>query len=106
MALPLLSSSAAAALLGAAFFGGTFIGIATLAISAAAVITPLHFGRTVGTLTVVYGIGQIVGPAAAGAISSRVGTTGPAVLAAAAAVAIGGGILAWPSRAGRRGSLG
>jgi MFS family permease len=97
MALPLLSSSAAAALLGAAFFGGTFIGIATLAISAAAVITPLHFGRTVGTLTVVYGIGQIVGPAAAGAISTRVGNPGPAVLAAAVAVALGGALLAWPS---------
>jgi len=102
MALPLLSDSAAAALLGAVFFGGTFIGIATLTMSAAAVITPVRFGRTVGTLTVVYGIGQVIGPAAAGAISNRVGSPGPAVLGAAAAVAIGGALLAWPSRSSAR----
>jgi MFS family permease len=94
MALPLVSPSAAAALLGAMFFGGTFIGIATLTMSAAAVIAPERFGRTVGTLTVVYGIGQMVGPALAGAISNRVGSTGPAVMGAAVAVALGGLLLA------------
>ncbi len=98
MALPSLSASAAAALTGALFFGGTFLGIATLTMSAAREIEPGRLARNVGTLTAIYGVGQIAGPALAGAISHRLGSTRPAVLAAAGAVALGGVILAWPSR--------
>lgn len=94
MALPALSSSAFAAVVGALFFGGTFMGIATLTMSAARVIAPHDLARTVGSLTVIYGLGQIAGPALAGAISNRTGGPGPAVLAAAAAVAVGGALLA------------
>jgi predicted MFS family arabinose efflux permease len=94
MALPSLSSSAAAALAGAALFGGTFIGITALAMSAARVLAPATPGRLVGTLTAIYGVGQILGPLAAGAISQRLGDPRPAVLGAAAAVALGGLLLA------------
>jgi MFS family permease len=93
MALPSLSSSAAAAVTGAALFGGTFIGIVALAMSAGRALAPATPGRVVGTLTAIYGVGQVIGPLAAGALSQRLGDPRPAVLAAAAAVAAGGLLL-------------
>jgi MFS family permease len=93
MALPVLSRSAAAAMVGAALFGGTFMGIATLAMAAGRTLAPASPGRIVGTLTAVYAVGQILGPLLAGALSQRLGTPGPAVLAAAGAVALGGALL-------------
>lgn len=102
MALPSLSPSAAAALGGAALFGSTFIGIVALAMSAGRALAPATPGRVVGTLTAGYGVGQIVGPIAAGALSQRLGDPRPAVLLAAAAVAAGGLLLA-PARAAAAG---
>lgn len=98
MALPALSSSGAAAALGAILFGGTFMGIVTLAMSAARLLAPGALGRAVGTLTALYGAGQILGPLLAGAAARRLGDPRPAVLAAALAVAAGGLVLAWPGR--------
>jgi MFS family permease len=98
MALPSLSSSAAAALAGAALFGGTFVGIVALAMSAGRALAPATPGRVVGTLTAGYGVGQIIGPLAAGALSQRLGDPRPAVLLAAAAVAAGGLLLVPRSR--------
>jgi MFS family permease len=101
MALPALSRSAPAALLGAALFGGTFMGIATLAMAAGRSLAPASPGRIVGTLTAVYAVGQILGPVLAGALSQRLGDPGPAVLAAAGAVALGAALLALsPGRLG------
>jgi len=99
MALPSLSGSALAAVLGAMLFGSTFIGIVALTMSAARVSRPGALGRAVGTLTALYGVGQILGPIAAGALSRRLGDPRPAVLLASLAVAGGGALLAWPSRA-------
>jgi MFS family permease len=103
MALPVLSRSAAAAMVGAALFGGTFMGIATLAMAAGRTLAPASPGRIVGTLTAVYAVGQILGPLLAGAVSERLGTPGPAVLGSAGAVALGGVLLslspAWLARA-------
>ena len=93
MALPSVSSSAAAALGGAALFGGTLIGIVALAMSAGRALAPATPGRVVGTLTAGYGVGQIIGPIAAGALSHRLGDPRPAVLLAAGAVALGGLLL-------------
>ncbi|MFT3915308.1 MAG: YbfB/YjiJ family MFS transporter [Anaeromyxobacteraceae bacterium] len=94
MALPAVSSSGAAAAVGAALFGSTFIGIVTLAMSAARRLAPEAPGRMVGTLTAAYGVGQMLGPALAGALSHRLGDARPAVLAAAGAVGAGGALLA------------
>jgi MFS family permease len=99
MALSSLSSSAAAALAGAALFGGTFMGITTLSMAEGRRLAPAAPGRIVGTLTAVYGVGQILGPILAGSISKRMGDPRPAVLLAAACVALGGALLA--ARAGR-----
>lgn len=96
MALPSLSSAAWAALAGAALFGGTFIGITTLTVAAAREIRPGALGRAVGTLTAIYGVGQILGPLLAGALAQRLGDPRPAVLAAAVAVAAGAAVLLAP----------
>jgi MFS family permease len=102
MALPALRHTAAAALRGAALFGSTFMGIATLAMAAGRTLAPASPGRIVGTLTAVYAVGQILGPILAGALSQRLGDPGPAVLAAAGAVALGGALLSLsPARLGR-----
>jgi MFS family permease len=97
MALSASSNSPLAVLLGGAMFGGTFMGIVALAMEAGRDLAPGAPGRIVGTLTAVYGVGQIVGPLAAGAISERLGDPRPAVLMAAAAVALGGALLGLPS---------
>lgn len=96
MALPSLSRSPAAALAGAALFGGTFMGITTLALNAGRALAPAAPGRVIATLTAVYGVGQILGPLLAGALSQRLGDPRPGVLAAAGAVALGGVLLARP----------
>jgi MFS family permease len=94
MALSGTARSAAAALAGAALFGGTFMGITTLSMAAARALAPAAPGRILGTLTALYGVGQILGPTIAGAISKRAGDPRPAVLLAAGCVAIGGAVLA------------
>ena len=98
MALPALSSSALAALLGAIGFGGTFMGIVTVLLDLARRIDPSSASRTIGTLTVIYGVGQALGPALAGWLTQATGSPVPAVLGASAAVALGAALLA----AGRR----
>ncbi|MBI5068004.1 MAG: YbfB/YjiJ family MFS transporter [Deltaproteobacteria bacterium] len=97
MALPSVSNAAASAVVGAALFGSTFLGIVVLTMSAARLLVPRALGRAVGTLTALYGVGQIIGPIAAGALSQRLGDPRPAVLLASLAVAAGAALLAWPS---------
>jgi len=99
MALPAVSRSPAAALVGAGLFGATFVGIVTLAMLAGRALAPRSPGRIVGTLTALYGVGQVLGPLLAGAIAERLGDPRPAVLAAAVAVAMGGLLVAGGSPA-------
>jgi MFS family permease len=90
VALPALLDDTAGALTAAALFGGTFIGIATLALATGA---ELRFPRSVALLTAGYSVGQIVGPLAAAPLLHN--GYRPALLLAAAvlvlaAVAAGG----------------
>jgi MFS family permease len=57
--LPALARGAGPALLSAAAFGGTFLGVALLAL---ALGTHLQYPRAVAVLTTGYGAGQILGP--------------------------------------------
>jgi MFS family permease len=59
VALPAIAGGAAAALISAALFGATFLGIATMALAAGA---HLRFPRAVALLTAGYSVGQILGP--------------------------------------------
>jgi predicted MFS family arabinose efflux permease len=58
--------------LGAVLFGGTFMGIVTLSMNAGRNLAP-HNGRVVGQLTAAYGLGQMIGPMAAGAMATWTG---------------------------------
>jgi MFS family permease len=62
IALPAIAGGAAAALLSAVLFGGTFLGVTNLALATG---TYLRFPRAVALLTVGYSVGQILGPLAA-----------------------------------------
>jgi MFS family permease len=59
IALPAVLGGVAAAVISAALFGATFLGIATIALAAGA---HLQFPRSVALLTVGYSVGQILGP--------------------------------------------
>lgn len=59
IALPALIGGIAPALIGAASFGGTFIGVSTMALAAG---RELAFPGAVAVLTAGYSVGQIVGP--------------------------------------------
>jgi MFS family permease len=59
IALPSLSGGVAAALISAALFGGTFIGVSTLALATGA---HLRVPRAVALLTAGYSVGQVLGP--------------------------------------------
>ena len=96
MALPALSASGAAAVLGALFFGGTFIGIVTVTMELARRLMPEAAVRAIGSLTAVYSVGQAAGPYLAGRLASAVGSPAPSVLAASGAVALGALLLALP----------
>lgn len=101
MALPAVSSSRVAIAVGALLFGGTFMGIATVTLAAGRVLAPGRGERAIGMLTVVYGVGQVLGPVLAGLMSERLGDPRPAALAASTAVALGAVVLA--CRPARRG---
>jgi MFS family permease len=59
IALPALVGGVAPALIGAVLFGGTFIGVSTIAMAAG---RALAFPRAVAVLTSGYSVGQILGP--------------------------------------------
>jgi hypothetical protein len=61
IALPAVAGGVAAALISAALFGATFLGIVTMALAAGA---HLRFPRAVALLTAGYSVGQILGPLA------------------------------------------
>lgn len=61
IALPALAGGSAAALVGALLFGGTFIGVSTMALAAA---RSLQIPGAVALLTAGYSAGQILGPVA------------------------------------------
>lgn len=57
----------------AATLGGTFLGISAVSLSLGRRLSPLKSQATIGLLTTVFGVGQIVGPLAASGLLSRSG---------------------------------
>ncbi len=92
--LPLLSADHFAVLGAALLFGGTFMGITTLAVSFGGQIAPANRGRVVGYVTAAFGLGQIIGPVVAGAMAERSGNFEGALIAAAVTVTVGAALLA------------
>ena len=93
VALP-LAGGAPAAFASAVLFGGTFAGITALTLTLAGFLSPGRAAGLVGLLTAVFGIGQVIGPLAAGAIASSGRGFGPALVAAAVALFIAAGLVA------------
>ena len=84
LAAPVFSSSAIAVLFCAVTLGGTFIAIALFANGLGRDIFPHQTNSAVSRLTVLYSVGQIVGPIVATQLALRFDSYDPALLAAAA----------------------
>lgn len=96
-----MTGAPAAAVVSAALYGGTFIGIVTLAFTLGRQLSGGASARVIGALTAAYGLGQIIGPLPAGMIVTRTGSFDSALLGAAAAVLAGAVLLmagAWAAR--------
>lgn len=79
-------------------FGGTFMGITALILPLGASIAPMRPDRIMALLTASFSVGQIIGPVMAGQLSAGGQGFAPALVAAAALVALGALLL----EAGRR----
>lgn len=86
VALPVLAPSAAGYLLSAILVGGTFVGTVTIAMPAAQRAAVKAGTNMMAIMTVVYGVGQIIGPVLAGSLYAQSHSFTSALLAAAGAL--------------------
>ncbi|MCG5242747.1 YbfB/YjiJ family MFS transporter [Azospirillum doebereinerae] len=89
-----MTGSPTAAVVSALLFGATFVGIVAQSFALGRALSGGASARVVGTLTAVYGLGQIIGPLPAGMVVARTGSFDSALIGAAAAVVTGGVLLA------------
>ncbi len=89
--LPTLLYNSYGALAGSLLFGGTFMGITTLAVSAGRRMASRESSKVIGLLTFVYGVGQMAGPSLAGFFITGTGNYTSSLLFAA--VVLGCGML-------------
>ena len=88
--LPVVSSAWWVAAGSTVLFGGTFTGISALTLTYARRLTGTPgSGRTIGFLTAVYGVGQVLGPLVAARLTIGADRFGPALVAASVAVTLG-----------------
>jgi predicted MFS family arabinose efflux permease len=87
--MPLLGDSLMFALLGALLFGATFTGIVGLTMALVGRQEPANPSRAMARLTLSYGVGQILAPAAAGMLAQRTGSYAGALVMAAVVMAVG-----------------
>lgn len=71
--LPALSDSLMLVMLGAALFGGTFIGMVSLVLTMAGRYYPTRPAKMMGKMTLSYGVAQIIGPAITGKLAENFG---------------------------------
>jgi MFS family permease len=86
VALPVLAPSAVGYLLSAILVGGTFVGTVTIAMPAAQRAAGKAGANMMATMTVVYGVGQIIGPVLAGSLYAQAHSFNSSLLAAAGAL--------------------
>ncbi len=91
VALSVLAAGAVAALLAAAFLGGTFVAITAIGLVGARSLSRSDPRQVVALMTAAFGAGQIVGPVLAGLMVDRSGSyAGPSLVAAGALVVAAG----------------
>ena len=71
--LPVLVGGFVMTIVSALLFGGTFVGMVSLVLTMAGRYYPTRPAMMMGKMTLAYGVGQIVGPTAAGALASKYG---------------------------------
>jgi len=91
--LPVLWLSQTSLMFSAFLFGATFMGITTLATTLVRQMNPTNSSRIIGYLTAIYAVGQMIGPAIAGILSSYTQSYDTALVGAACAVLIGAVLL-------------
>ncbi len=84
-----LAGGLAAALLGAALFGVTVIGLVSLVLTMAGRYYPTRPAKMMGRMTIAYGVAQILAPAITGWIAERSGSYAGGLTLAAAAMIVG-----------------
>lgn len=92
--IPVLIMSETGLVLSAFLFGVTFMGITTLATTLVRQMSPNNSSRSIGYLTAVYAIGQMIGPTIAGILSSNSNNFHSALTGAGIVVLVGACLLA------------
>ncbi|CRK84691.1 YbfB/YjiJ family MFS transporter [Neobacillus massiliamazoniensis] len=93
MAMPAFWISKTSFIISALLFGATFMGITTLATTFGRQMNPSNSSRTIGILTAIYAIGQLIGPILAGFLSTFTHNFNTALIGASCVVLIGAGML-------------
>ncbi|HWL26032.1 MAG TPA: YbfB/YjiJ family MFS transporter [Ureibacillus sp.] len=93
IAVPAFWISQTSFVISALLFGATFMGITTLTTTLGRQINPSNSSRTIGNLTAIYAIGQLIGPTLAGVLSSFTHNFNAALVGAASVILIGAGLL-------------
>ena len=101
--LPVLAGGLAWTLLGALLFGGTFVGMVSLVLTMAGRFYPTRPARMMGTMTLSYGVAQIIAPTVTGALATRLDGYAVGLYLAAGALTIGVVLLAVLTRLERQG---
>ncbi|QQZ28823.1 YbfB/YjiJ family MFS transporter [Thiothrix subterranea] len=91
--LPALSQHPLLAVLSAALYGATFIGIVSLTLTVIGRYYPANPAKAMARLTLSYGVAQIVAPAITGYIADATGSYQGGLLMAAAFMVVGMGLL-------------
>lgn len=84
---PLITTNIVVAMLGAVGFGGTFLGIVSLSLAYGRQLSP--GGTTTAILTILFSLGQMIGPAVAGFFADKTGNFTISILIATVAAIIG-----------------
>lgn len=86
--LPVMDTSLSSALIGAALFGGTFVGIVSLVLTMAGQYYPSRPAMMMGKMTVSYGVAQILAPAVTGMLAEYSGSYNDGLYLAAAMMTV------------------
>lgn len=89
IAMPVFWMSKTSFVISALLFGATFMGITTLATTVGREMNPSDSSRTIGILSAIYALGQLIGPTLAGVLSSFTHDFNAAFIGAACIVFFG-----------------